>query len=294
VITPCAARGARRGALAVATRGRRHWEARELEQIRTLAEVLSNASAREEAEFEVQWMRQELAQVARLVSLGELTSSLAHELNQPLTGILCNAQAAARILQDDEPCHEELSAIVSDIVDDNRRASEVIQRMRDVLSQDNAPPESLDLNQIVRDVASLITSETIIRNVSVTLRLTADPVTVRAARAELQQAVLNVLTYAIRAVADRDVAERLIEVVVEAAKDARTPARVTVRHPGVVVVSSVQADLLAPCFVPGANRVTTGLDVARVIVERNGGTIAADSLQGAATAIVIAMPKNES
>src|SRR6185503_142109 len=120
---------------------RRDWRDITIIQIRLLAEVLANATAREEAEIEVERSRYELAQVGRVVSMGELASSLAHELNQPLTGILSNAQAATRFLEDEEPSLAELRAIVTDIIDDDRRAGDVIKRMREMLTRTDAKPE---------------------------------------------------------------------------------------------------------------------------------------------------------
>ena len=121
-----------------------------------LAEVLANARAREAAEYEVQCLRQDLAQVARLASMGELTSSLAHQLNQPLTGILCDAQTAERFLDSEQPPLSELRAIVADIIDDDRRAGEVIKRMRTMLTRSDSVTATLDLNVLIRDVAMLI------------------------------------------------------------------------------------------------------------------------------------------
>jgi signal transduction histidine kinase/integral membrane sensor domain MASE1 len=295
VVVPSAVRGTMHGALAVATSRGRQWGDSHVERIRLLAEVVANACAREEAEFEVQRVRHELAQVARLVSMGELTSSLAHELNQPLTGILSNAQAATHYLAEDDPSLVELRAIVSDIIDDDRRARDVLQRMREMLTRRDVAPEVLDLNDVVRDVAMLITSETIIRNVSVTVRFAGEPVLVVGARVELQQAVLNVLTNAMEAVADREVTDRLVAVRVElsatGAADTPRDVRLTVQDSGAGLKPGSETHLFEPSFAMSAHGIGMGLAVARSIIENHGGTITAGNAASGGAVITICLPQ---
>ena len=294
VLVPFVTRGAVHGVLTIGCGSARDWRSNEIRQIRVLAEVLSNASAREQAEFEVQRAHQELAQVARMVSMGELTTSLAHDLNQPLTGILSNAQAASRFLDDDQPPLTELREIVSDIIDDNRRARDVITRMRDMLARRDSRREPVDINAVVRDVALLITSETIIRNVSVTMAFAPGPVSVIGARIELQQAMLNVLTNAMEAVADRPVAQRLIDVAVEGDvhddADETAEVRIVVRDSGAGLAPGTEAHLFEPCFdedQPGG----IGLAVARSIVENHGGMIAASCGSSGGAVVTILLPQ---
>jgi signal transduction histidine kinase/integral membrane sensor domain MASE1 len=284
---------AKGGSLVLASHAPRAWREIEVDQVRLLAEVLSNAWLREETEFELQRARHGLAQVARLVSMGELMSSLAHEINQPLTGILSNAQAAGRMLDGAALRTTELRAIVGDIIEDNRRASDVINRMREMTARTATPPEMVDLNAVVRDVAVLVSSETIIRNVSVTLRLTSQPVCVVGARVELQQALLNVLSNAMDAVSDRDVDMRLVHVSVEA--DERDPAsnedvRVIVRDsgcgwkpPSVPRPFDALADL-------GADDHGLALAVARAIIENHGGMITTEPDATGGAMVTISLP----
>src|SRR5439155_753330 len=108
--------------------------------------------------------RQELAHFNRVSTMGELTGSLAHELSQPLSGIMSNAQAAARFLAFNPPMLDELRGAVEDIVSDDRRAATVIQRLRDMLKKGEPRRERLDLNELVRGVVLLLASDAIIRN----------------------------------------------------------------------------------------------------------------------------------
>ena len=106
--------------------------------------------------MEGQRLRQDLAHVGRVATVGELTASLAHELNQPLTAILANAQAARRILESDTADLMELRAIVGDIVDDDKRASEVINRLRGFLKKGTLERSRVDMGELVSQVARLV------------------------------------------------------------------------------------------------------------------------------------------
>jgi two-component system, LuxR family, sensor kinase FixL len=287
-VVPFIVRGTVCGALAVGNSQLRAWRDITIVQIRLLAEVLANASAREEAELEVQRARHELAHVGRMVSMGELASSLAHELNQPLTGILSNAQAATRFLADEEPSLAELRAIVADIIDDDRRAGDVIKRMREMLTRSDPKVEVLEMNTLIRDVAVLITSDTIIRNVSITFDFAPEPAYVMGARIDLQQAVLNVLSNAMDAVAESKVAQRLIHVRVTS--DENRDVRIVVRDAGDGFMPGTESRVFEPFFTTKPARMGMGLGVARSIVENQGGVITASNGVGGGAVITIVLP----
>ena len=118
----------------------------------------------------VQRQRDELAHVARINTIGELAASLAHELNQPLTAILSNAQAAQRFLTADPTSLTEVRAILQDIVNDDNRAGEVIRRVRDLVRKGNFEIAPLDLETILRDVVMLIHSDAVLHNVNIVLK----------------------------------------------------------------------------------------------------------------------------
>ena len=104
--------------------------------------------------------------------MGELTASLAHELRQPLAGILTNAQAAQRFLAVTPPDLDEVRDILADIVKNDRRAAQVIQRLRDLLRRGDSEMRPFDLNDLIRDVVKLLASDAIIRGVTIELRST--------------------------------------------------------------------------------------------------------------------------
>ena len=180
----------------------------------------TDVTERKRAELDAQRSRQELAHVTRVSTMGELTASLAHELNQPLTGILTNAQAARRFLEFTPPDLGEIRAILADIIDDDKRASEVIQRLRDLLRKGDMDFRALDIHDVIRDVVKVVSSDVVIRNIKVTLEFTAEPPIVKGDRVQLQQVVLNLLLNGMEAMADGAGAERPLVIRTERTRSA--------------------------------------------------------------------------
>ena len=135
----------------------------------------TDITARKQAELEAREQRLELAHLTRVATLGELSGAMAHELSQPLTAILSNAQAAQRLMARPEPDLIEIRSILADIVDDDRRAGEVIERLRAMLRKDEPQFLPVDLNQVVADVLALERSDLITRRVTVSLELRGRP-----------------------------------------------------------------------------------------------------------------------
>lgn len=146
---------------------------------------------RKQAERESAEQRNELAHLSRAAMLGELSGSLAHELNQPLAAILSNAQAAQRMLGRGTGNIDEFLEILKDIVEDDRRAGEVIKRLRALLRKDEAQHRVLDINEVVREVLKLMRSDLLNRNVAVSTDLATGLPRVVGDRVQLQQVLLN-------------------------------------------------------------------------------------------------------
>ena len=155
--------------------------------------VLIDITQRRRAEQEAAERRNELAHLSRVALLAELSGSLAHELNQPLTAILSNAQAGARFLARDPPDLEEVRESLRDIVESDKRAGEIIRRMRAMLRKDPPDFQRLDLNEVVADVLHIMHSDLITRSIGVRLELQpALPATI-GDRIQLQQVLLNLV-----------------------------------------------------------------------------------------------------
>jgi PAS domain S-box-containing protein len=163
--------------------------------------VLRDITEQKRAELEAQELRDNLTHLSRVTTLGALSSSLAHELNQPLGVILSNAQAAQELLAQDPPDLAEVRDILDDIVTADRRAGEVIERLRALIKRGQVSLQAVPLNQIIEDVLHLIRVDLIRRGVTVVPELAADLPHVEGDRVQLQQVVLNLLLNAADAMA---------------------------------------------------------------------------------------------
>ena len=239
--------------------------------------VVSNTdiSERKRAELEAQRSRQELAHVTRVSAMGELTASLAHELNQPLTGILSNAQAARRLLEVAKPDLDELRSILRDIIDDDRRAADVIQRMRDLLRKSEPEMTHLDLNALVRDVRRLLGSDTVIRDVSIGLDLDAGQLMVTGDRVQLEQVLLNLLLNAMEAMSEQPGSDRTVVVRTRASDGHAVLTSVEDSGPG--LRRGTQQMVFEPFYTTKRTGMGMGLAIARSIIEAHGGTIWAEN-----------------
>ena len=223
------------------------------------------------AELDAQRSRQELAHFTRVSTMGELTASLAHELNQPLAGILSNAQAAQRLLDRTPPDLAEVRNALTDIVDDDKRAGEVIHRLREFLRKGDAKLVSLDVNVLIQEVARLLSSDALMRNVTVTLELHPELPTVTGDRIQLQQTVLNLLLNAMEAMSESARGERPL-VVRTARPDART-VRVSVQDAGPGLRAGSEALVFEPFYTTKPAGMGMGLAIAHSIIDAHGGDI---------------------
>jgi len=253
-----------------------------LEQLRLLGEVFANALSRKQAEHEAQRLRQDLAHIGRVSALGELTASMAHELNQPLTAILANAQAAERLLAADVVNLEEIREILKDIVDDDKRAGDVIRRLRGLLKKGDLEFVSLDLNQIASEVAWLVRNDALTRNVSMSLELARGLPRVRGDRVQLQQVVLNLVLNGLEAMRELSTGDRII--VIRTARDGAAAVRLAVRDSGIGIDEANVDRMFQPLHTTKAQGLGMGLAITRTIVDAHGGLLgAANNMEGGAT-----------
>jgi PAS domain S-box-containing protein len=165
-----------------------------------------------QAELELQHRQAELAHVTRVSTLGQLASSLAHELNQPLAIILTNAQAAQRLLAQNPPDLNEVRDILSDIVEEDRRAGDVIKRLRALLKHGEPTRSPLALNEAIEEVLQLLRSDLLGRGISVARELPADLPLVLADRIPIEQVILNLILNACEAMAANAPGDRRLTV----------------------------------------------------------------------------------
>lgn len=151
----------------------------------------TDVTQRKKAEEDLQQLQEELRRVTRIATMGELTAALAHELNQPLTGILSNAQAAQRFLSNPNPDLAEMRDILSDIVKDDQRASDVILKLRSLFKKEVFQFETLNMNDVITEITPMIRSHALLKEMSFVTELDPDILPVMGDRIQLQQVIFN-------------------------------------------------------------------------------------------------------
>ena len=248
----------------------------------------SDITRRKQTELELQEQRIELAHVARVFMMGELAASLAHELNQPLTAILSNAQAALRFLGSQPADLEEVREILQDIVKDNSRAGEVIRRMRALVKKEQLEFTSLDLATLLRDVVALVRSDTILHNVRISLDLKNNLPPVQGDRVQLQQVFLNILLNAFAAMKECPVRER--EVQLRAERDSKHYIKVAARDHGIGLTGDKLDKIFQPFYTTKREGLGMGLSICRSIIEAHGGRLWAENNRNEGATFYFTLP----
>ena len=275
VAVPLTVEGEVVGALAFSTVGtERVWRDEFVQRLHLLGDVFANTLSRRRSEMEGQRLRQDLAHVGRVSTMGELTASLAHELNQPLTAILSNAQAALRILPSDKVDLADIRDILGDIVEDDKRAGEVIHRLRGFLKKSNLELSTLDIGELVSQVARLVSSDAILRNVSIRLELAPGLPPVCGDRVQLQQVILNLLMNGLDAMRESTEGERTL-VLRTLGADHAASVVVAVEDSGMGIDEADLEHVFHAFYTTKPEGLGMGLAIARSIVEAHGGRLEA-------------------
>jgi two-component system sensor kinase FixL len=236
-----------------------------------LASII-DISERKQAELDAARQRNELAHLSRVTMLGELSGSIAHELNLPLSAILSNAQAAQRMLANDGTDLVEVREILDDIVSEDKRAGEVIRRLRLWLKKGEVQKRCLRINQVVQDVLKLMRSDLINQRVTVDTRLTRNLSTVTGDPVQLQQVLLNLVANACDAMIGCRTPERrlLIRTEIETSSAA---VIVSVRDRGSSIPEEKLEQLFEPFFTTKTKGMGLGLSVCRTIITAHRGKL---------------------
>ncbi len=214
--------------------------------------------------------RDELAHLSRVAMLGELSGSLAHELNQPLTAILSNAQAAQRFLAQSPPRVDKLAEILTDIVKSDHRAGAVIQRLRSLLRKEDAQRLPLDTNEVVEESLRLMRSDFLYRHVTVSTDLDEELPAVSGDRNQLQQVLLNLVINGCDAMDGQETDRRLM-VRTQATVDGNVEVCVVDRGAGIPAASLER--IFEPFVTTKATGMGLGLAICKSIVEAHGGRL---------------------
>ena len=241
------------------------------EGLLVLASII-DITERKRAELEAARQRSEMAHLSRVTTLGELSGSLAHELNLPLGAILSNAQAAQRMLANGKTDLAELREILDEIVSEDKHAGEVIRRLRLWLHKGEVQYRSLHINKVVRDVLKLIRIDLINQKVIVNIQLARNLPAITGDAVQLQQVLVNLVVNACDAMANCDTAERRL-LICTRPNNGGTAVIVSVTDPGSGVQEEKMEQIFDPFFTTKDKGMGLGLSVCRSIITAHHGKL---------------------
>jgi signal transduction histidine kinase len=256
----------------------------ELEYIAAVQDV----TVRRLSEDALDEARAQLTHVARATSLGVLTASIAHELNQPLSGIITNASTCLRMLAAESPDVDGARETARRTIRDGNRASEVIARLRALFAKKESTTEPLDLNEAAREVIALLSSNLQRNRVILRQEFAENLPLVNGDRVQLQQVILNLLLNAADAMSDID--DRPRDVVVSTTPDGGGRVRVAVRDVGVGVEPESTDRMFDAFYTTKSGGMGMGLSVSRAIVERHRGRLWVEPNDGPGATFTFSIP----
>ena len=236
--------------------------------------IVRDITDQRRAELDAAAHRQELAHLNRVAMLGEISGALAHELSQPLTAVLANAQAARRLLEHDPLDKRELIAALDDVITNDKRAGAIIDRLRTLLRKGDISRKPVNLNDMTREVLDLAHGDLLARGVSTSTRFAAENTLVLGDRVQLQQVVLNLVLNACDAMSSTQPAERRLEVATAVADGF---AEVAVSDRGVGIRQDQLALIFEPFVTFREQGLGLGLAISRSIVVAHQGRIVAEN-----------------
>ncbi len=254
-----------------------------------LVAVLFDITLRKQAEQMLKNQQQMLAHMARVATLGELSAALAHELNQPLTAILCNAQAGQRFLAKTPPDTEELHAILADIVEADQRAGAMVSRLKGLFKKEAVEQQVLNINTLIEEVGQLLHSDLIAKQVSFLLHPAADLPQIMGDPVQIRQLLINLVmngAEAMAALAADD--SRKLRICTSLHDADNLEVAVTDTGPG--ILPQMLEQIFEPFVTGKADGLGMGLAISRTIVTAHGGRLWADNAPDGGATLRFTLP----
>jgi two-component system, LuxR family, sensor kinase FixL len=248
--------------------------------------VSMDITRQKQADVEAQLQREELAHLSRVATVSALSGSIAHELNQPLTSILSNAQAGQRFMSRDAADVGEVRAIFADIVSADRQAIDIIERLRTMLRRGEVALQPVSVNESIEELLRLTRSDLITRGISVSNLAEATLPPAMTDRVQLQQVLLNLIVNACDAMASNPPGERNLTLTTVIAQE---EMHIGVLDNGVGLPDDVET-LFRPFHTTKAGGLGMGLSICRSLVTSQGGSLWAERRSGGGAAFYVALP----
>jgi len=253
-----------------------------------LGGIFIDITEQKSAEAEIALQRLEVEHLMRVSVLGELSGSIAHEVNQPLTAILSNAQAALHLLAKESPDLVEIRDALEEIVHEDNRAGEVIHRLRGLLKKGERKAENVNVNDLVRSTMRLLNSEMIGRDINVSLDLEDSVFLTRGDSVQLQQVLLNLIMNAMDAMASTPMAQRFILVTTRGARTEMVD--VCVKDRGHGIRPKANGRVFEPFYTTKEHGLGLGLTLCSTIVKAHQGRLALVNDEAGGAIAVFSLP----
>jgi PAS domain S-box-containing protein len=243
-----------------------------------LVGALMDVTATRQAQQALQSAQAELAHVTRVTTLGEMSASIAHEVNQPLAAIVTNAESSLRWLSRQPPEIEEVAAAIGQIVNDAHRASTVIRRIREFSKKANPEMVQLDINEVVEEAVTLVRHEALRHGVAIRLELASGLPPIHGDRIQIQQVIINLVVNGLEAMAAVTSRERIL--IVRTQRSQSDHVLVAVEDVGVGIEPENANQLFSAFYTTKPDGLGMGLSICRSIIEAHGGQVWASANAG--------------
>jgi two-component system sensor kinase FixL len=256
--------------------------------------VLANIvdiSARLAAEEIARRSREQVELLSRVSLLGEMTASLAHELNQPLAAIVNNATAAMQYLEQGRLKPEQLKDILNDVVADGRRACDVMHNVRGAIKKGSAIRGQINLNDVIKSVAHMVQADAAAQSCKIELHLTQDLPAVEGDPTQIQQVLINLVLNAFDAMRDAPPSRRVVDIATNSNGDGTIG--VAVRDYGSGISETTRERLFEQFFTTKDDGLGMGLAIVRSIIQAHGGSVAAENAEGGGARFCLRLPVTE-
>jgi len=246
------------------------WSEQEVQRLKLVGEIFANTFERKRAEAEIRRLAEELRQASQVMAMGELTASLAHELNQPLGAILNNAKAARRLLAAKTPDLTEIDDALDDIIQDDARAVDIVRNVRGMFQHGEPEMSPLDVKELLFRVQGVVSTDARMKLISWSMELPDSLPLVRGNETHLTQALLNLVVNAFDSVCE---GEGPREVTLCARQEDPSAVHISVCDLGKGIDPNVMPRLFDPFFTTKPSGMGMGLTIVRSIIENHGGRI---------------------